>query len=68
MDFSVQSDGLREVEEARTAILEFGWDGDIPRALKRRLSSPTPQITTKTTPTSTCSDRGRDLEGRVCLC
>ena len=32
--FHVQSDGLKEVEEARTVMLAFNWYVDTPRGLR----------------------------------
>ena len=43
VDFSVQSDGLREVEEARIAMIKFVQDVDIPPDLRRCTSSPKSQ-------------------------
>ena len=48
--FFVQSDGLREVEEARTAMLAFSRDVDSPQAIRRRPSSLKPQKSTDITP------------------
>ena len=45
VDFSVQYDGLREVEETRTDMLMFARDFDIPRTLRRRPSYLKPQTT-----------------------
>ena len=49
VDFSVQSNGLREVEEARTAMLAFDWYDNRPQALRCRHSSLTPQTTAEIT-------------------
>ena len=48
MNFSVQSDGLREMEEAITAMLTFTWDVDSPWAPRRHPYSMKPQTTTET--------------------
>ena len=48
MNFSVQSDGLRDMEEAITAMLTFTWDVDSPWAPRRHPYSMKPQTTTET--------------------
>ena len=50
MGFYVQYDGLREVEEARTSMLAFDQNVDIPRVLRRRPSSPMPPTIMDITP------------------
>ena len=50
MDFPVQSDGLREVYEARTAMFAFARDVNTPQALRISTSSPTLQTTTDIPP------------------
>ena len=50
MNFSIQPDNLREVDEARTAMLALAWDVNTPQALRCRPSSLTPQTTTEITP------------------
>ena len=40
VNFSVQSYGLREVEEARTTMLEFAQDVDSPQDISHYPSSP----------------------------
>ena len=48
--FSVQPNGLREVEKARMDILALAWDVNIPRALRRRPSYLTPHMLTEIKP------------------
>ena len=43
VDFSVQSDGLREVEEVMTYMLAFTQDFNTPQTFRRRPYSTTPE-------------------------
>ena len=60
MDFSIHSNGLREVDEVRTVMLVFNWDVDSPGALRRRPSSPKPQTTTEIPPYINLLELGKE--------